>query len=180
MQWSNLGLQSWVSYRMLSSAHLMLKKAEQRTLLILVTYATTAKRETWAQFGYFLANLRTFWYTFAGLNNAMVYQNWHRTHRHIKKAHQEHDEEKGECWKTLSVPNFKLFCCEDRKYTLSGFDGKYSLSGSGLAVSLFRPKLPKLTQDHVMAQLMIYQDWTSKGEQKMQILMSMLDPKRNN
>ena len=38
----------------------------------------------------------------------------------------------------------------------------------------------KLTQDHVMAQLMIFQDWTKKGKQKMQILMSMLDPKRNN
>ena len=31
-----------------------------------------------------------------------------------------------------------------------------------------------------MAQLMIYQDWTNKGTQKMQILMSILDPKHKN
>ena len=34
----------------------------------------------------------------------------------------------------LSIPNFKLFCREDRKYTPSGSD---------LAVSLFRPNIPK-------------------------------------
>ena len=29
-----------------------------------------------AYFGYLVANLRTFWCTFTGLNNALVYQNW--------------------------------------------------------------------------------------------------------
>ena len=31
-----------------------------------------------------------------------------------------------------------------------------------------------------MAQLMIFQDWTNKGTQKLQIWMSMLDPKHKN
>ena len=62
----------------------------RRSQLKLVTTATTGggvlfssrcpslhrEREILATLGYFVVNIRTFWFTFTGLNNAVVSQNW--------------------------------------------------------------------------------------------------------